>query len=667
MPAPLPSVLLSIVTWNSADSIEACLRSVLAQSHADFTVWVVDNASTDDTCALVAALAATDARLHLHALPENTGFCGGHNYTLDRTHSDAVLLVNPDIVLPPDYLAGVLAVLQRDERIGTVVGVLVQSLDEPDPVIDSAGMNALPDGRFQLRYHGRRLSEVPLRADLEDVAGADGALPLYRRRFIDDLRVEGQFFDERFFAHKEDWDISWRSQLYGWRTVLAPHCRALHPRHFRPADLRLRRRLSSTMKADAVKNQLLLLLKNPAPHQLLLTWLRALPRQAAILLFALLVERKSLRAYAYLRRHWREVWATRQQVQARAAEGWHPPVAATDAKIHQPLLSICVPCYHRPELLARALRSIGPLPADVEIVVSDNSVRDNHCEQMTRYVLAHQPVSQWRYFRNAPGSNATDNWQLCLRRARGRYVLMLHDDDFLLPNGLTTIMQTLRSQPDRYAALLFGVVVVDENRRPLRTQRVRRQHFLAPAAAVEQVLTNSSLVRMPAMVASRDACRSLGLDPSQQDTDDTDLWARLFAAHGVLRVPACVGAYTVHEAAMTTGMFDAPTVQRLLRIFQKMEATGVLTAPRLQRARTHFFHQFILAGAYRALRRHDRPAARRILALFTLPQVRELPTPARWLPARLALTALSRLGWHLPAGRLSNLLREKSTDLLLNH
>ena len=312
---PAPSVLLSIVTWNSADVIEACLASVLAQTHADFTVWVVDNASADDTCARVAAVAAADARVQLHRLARNTGFCGGHNYALDRTSSEAVLLVNPDIVMRPNYLARALGVLRGDAGIGTVCGLLLQS-DGPNPRIDSTGLEALPDGRFRLRHHGQRLAETDLRPGLVD--GADGALPLYRRAFIDDLRVEGQFFDERFFAHKEDWDIAWRGRLYGWRTVFEPGCRALHPREFRPADLRRRLRLDGSIKADAVKNQWLLLLKNPLPRQLPGLWLRALPRQLVILLYVLLLERPSLRAYRYVWQHRAGIWATRRLVQARA-------------------------------------------------------------------------------------------------------------------------------------------------------------------------------------------------------------------------------------------------------------------------------------------------------------------------------------------------------------
>ncbi|MCB2408001.1 glycosyltransferase family 2 protein [Hymenobacter lucidus] len=318
----MPSVLLSLVSWNSADSVEACLRSALAQTYQDFEFWVVDNASHDDTCARVEALAATDARLKLHRLSENTGFCGGHNYALDRTRSDYVLLVNPDIEMQPDYLAKAVAAMQHDERIGTVCGLLVQSR-EADPYIDSAGMDSLADGRFRLRLHRQRVSEANLTPGYVD--GADGALPLFRRRFIDDLRVEGHFFDPRFFAHKEDWDIAWRGNLYGWHTWFEPSCRALHPRQFLPANLRLRRRLAGAIKTDAVKNQWLLLIKNTPSQQAAGFLLRAIPRQLAILGYSLLFERGSLPAYRYVWQHWREVWASRRLIQSRARQGWPPP------------------------------------------------------------------------------------------------------------------------------------------------------------------------------------------------------------------------------------------------------------------------------------------------------------------------------------------------------
>ncbi|RZK62058.1 MAG: glycosyltransferase, partial [Hymenobacter sp.] len=577
----MANVLLSVVTWNSADSIEACLRSALAQTYTDFELWVVDNDSADDTRARVQALAATDARLHLHALPTNTGFCGGHNYALDRTTTELVLLVNPDVEMAPDYLARAVAAMQQDPRIGTVCGLLLQTT-EADPRIDSAGMLRRTGGRFGLRLHGQRLSEVgPLVPT--DVAGADGALPLLRRRCIDDLRVEGAFFDPRFFAHKEDWDVAWRSQLYGWRTVFEPACRALHPRQFLPASLAVRRRLGGALKADAVKNQWLLLVKNTPTHQVPAMVAQALPRQVFILFYLLLFERTSLRALRYVWQHRHGLLVSRRLVQARATRPptnlffdyqeytlkniapeprhttWRPVLTPP------PLLSICVPTYHRPGLLARALRSLGALPPDVEVLVSDNSTDNDLSGSVARFGLRRQPAGQWRYYRNAPGSTAADNFAACIRRARGHYVYNLHDDDFLRPGGLAHLVAELHQARGQHEVLLFGVDVVDGRKRLLRRQYPSQRGWLPPTQALTRVLTDSSWVRIPALVATRAAYLATPPDPAQEDTDDTDLWARFFGQWGVQLVPTCIAAYTVHEGTLTASMFNEHTVELLLR------------------------------------------------------------------------------------------------------
>ncbi|MDJ0367180.1 glycosyltransferase family 2 protein [Hymenobacter sp. H14-R3] len=657
----MPNVLLSVVTWNSADSIEACLRSALAQTYTDFELWVVDNASADDTRARVQALAATDARLRLHALPTNTGFCGGHNYALDRTATELVLLVNPDVEMAPDYLARAVAAMHQHPRIGTVCGLLLQTT-EPDPRIDSAGMLRRTGGRFGLRLHGQRLSEAgPLART--DVAGADGALPLLRRLCIDDLRVEGAFFDPRFFAHKEDWDVAWRSQLYGWRTVFEPACRALHPRQFLPASLAVRRRLGGALKADAVKNQWLLLVKNTPARQVPAMLVQALPRQVFIIFYLMLFERTSLKALSYVWQHRHGLLASRRLVQARATR---PPTAAFEDSPHlpapraaapapaalprtgwrpalapPPLLSICVPTYHRPGLLARALRSLGPLPPEVEVLVSDNSTANDLGGRVARLGLRRQPAGQWRYYRNAPGSTAADNFAACIRRARGHYLYHLHDDDFLRPGGLARLVAELRTSRGQHEVLLFGVDVVDARKRVLRRQYPSHRRWLAPVQALTRVLTDSSWVRIPALVASRAAYLATPPDPAQEDTDDTDLWARFFGQWGVLLVPGCIAAYTVHEGALTTSMFNEHTVELLLRIFTKAQAQGLLPAPRLRQAQAQFFNQFVLAGAYRSLRRHDAATARRVLKLLKLPALQGLPVALRWLPIKLVFNAIT--------------------------
>jgi GT2 family glycosyltransferase len=47
---------------------------------------------------------------------------------------------------------------------------------------------------------------------------------------IIDVTLSGEFFDEAFFAYKEDIDVAWRAQLYGWTSYYIPQAIAFHER-----------------------------------------------------------------------------------------------------------------------------------------------------------------------------------------------------------------------------------------------------------------------------------------------------------------------------------------------------------------------------------------------------------------------------------------------------
>ena len=81
---PCPPVLASIVTWNHAPFIEACIESVLQQTYPALRIVVYDNASSDGTRQV---LEKYRERVELVYSPENRGFCGGHN-TVISTQSD---------------------------------------------------------------------------------------------------------------------------------------------------------------------------------------------------------------------------------------------------------------------------------------------------------------------------------------------------------------------------------------------------------------------------------------------------------------------------------------------------------------------------------------------------------------------------------------------------
>ncbi len=305
-----------------------------------------------------------------------------------------------------------------------------------------------------------------------------------------------------------------------------------------------------------------------------------------------------------------------------------------------PLLTICIPTFERPDLLRRNLESLvrqdGPRSSDVELVVADNS-RNDEPEEIARGLLAtwSGPTT---YVRNRPSVGMIENHNRCLELATGRYVAFLHDDDVAAPGSIGSVLDAV-SEPDAAAVHLFGVDVVRIDGSIRRRQRPRRDEHLDPRQALRRLLSDSSFVRLPGIVASAEAYRGAGpFDRDAGNAIDLDMWVRLFAVHGLHAVPRTIAGYTVHGDAITSGMFTAQTIALLLEIFERAALLGVLTPREIRRGEARWFHKFILAGAYRSLETGDRAGAAEILRLFRIPEIRRLGPSARWLPVRAAFS-----------------------------
>ncbi len=100
------------------------------------------------------------------------------------------------------------------------------------------------------------------------------------------------------------------------------------------------------------------------------------------------------------------------------------------------LLSICVPTRDRPELLLRNLRAVLSqiTPGDpVEVLVSDNSEGSATAEAVSELVRQGAAIA---YAQNVPSVSMSNNHNLLIERAQGEYILFVHDDDYLLEDGV---------------------------------------------------------------------------------------------------------------------------------------------------------------------------------------------------------------------------------------
>lgn len=303
-------------------------------------------------------------------------------------------------------------------------------------------------------------------------------------------------------------------------------------------------------------------------------------------------------------------------------------------------LSICIPTYNRPDLFRGALTSVVQSPSlparNVEIVVSDNSTDDRSAAITARL------TENWQgsvvYQHNSPGIPRVDNQNRCVSLATGRWVQILHDDDYLLRDGLSGMLAGLGRAGESDRVLLFGVRVVDRRGKLIRSQLFRRDRTLPPELALKRLLSNSSLVRMPAIVVRRDIYAEIGRFESGLDgKEDIAMWIRLFGAYGVRLLPLTTCAYRVHPGADSYAVCTPEAITTLTRIFSDTVPQGLLSDRVMRQCRAHFFHQFVLAGAFRRLRVGDRVGARKVMELFRMPEVRTLGPSPRWAPVRLAV------------------------------
>jgi len=307
-----------------------------------------------------------------------------------------------------------------------------------------------------------------------------------------------------------------------------------------------------------------------------------------------------------------------------------------------PQLSITMPTRNRPELFERALGSVlracGPVSDRVEVTVSDGS-DDHKTREVVERLLADWP-GRYQYVWNNPALALVDNLNRAMALASGEWIHQLHDDDLLLANAGQIMCDAIGRAGHDQAVLLFGVEIVDQIGKCKRRQTFRRERHLNPAMALERALRNSSFVRHPGIVVHRRALQETGMfDTAMGNPADVDLWVRLFSRYGVRCIPQANAAYTIHEASLTTGMWNADTIRTFEEIFDRAVASGVVPERKIRRWQADFSHQFILAGAYRRLRLGRHAEAREILRLFNLPSVRELGPSPKWAPVRAVFTA----------------------------
>ena len=205
-------VSVAIVNWNGEKYLYKCIDSLLNQNYKNIEIIIIDNDSTDSSVKIIEDNFKEKVVLFKN---KNTGYAGGANKGIELSNGEYVIIANPDIVFGENYIEKCINKYEEDKR----------------------------------------------------VFGVCGAAAVFKKDALEKIKVSGEYFDNDFFAYKEDIDICWRLNLYGFKCYYVHDAISYHGRGMNSSKgiintIKNRRSQSEFLKGISFRNHYLMIIKN---------------------------------------------------------------------------------------------------------------------------------------------------------------------------------------------------------------------------------------------------------------------------------------------------------------------------------------------------------------------------------------------------------------------
>jgi N-acetylglucosaminyl-diphospho-decaprenol L-rhamnosyltransferase len=225
----MPAVAIAIVSYNTRALLDECLRSLRADADAGLAeVWVVDNASTDDSADMVEA---EHPWAKLIRSAENLGYGPAVNVVADRTDTAWVAPANSDLSFTPGSLEALVKAGAAHPEAGAIAPRLIlpdgstQQSVQPFPSVTTSLLTASRAASVSAAARARLYLPGAWDPDVaQDVPWATGAFLIVRREAW--RQVGG--FDAEQWMYAEDLDLGWRLAHAGWTTRYEPRAVVHH-------------------------------------------------------------------------------------------------------------------------------------------------------------------------------------------------------------------------------------------------------------------------------------------------------------------------------------------------------------------------------------------------------------------------------------------------------
>ncbi|OGE79823.1 MAG: hypothetical protein A2660_03250 [Candidatus Doudnabacteria bacterium RIFCSPHIGHO2_01_FULL_45_18] len=307
------------VVYNTKKWMKLSFDAVFAQTHKDLEVFAVICANDDGGKEF---LQQNYPNVKILDPGKNLGFAGGNNLAIKGSNGEFIQLVNPDLIMEPNYIEEMLKAFQ-DSKVAAATGKLLRydfEKHEKTKIIDTTGVIMSSSGRA--RDRGQNEPDAGQFDTQTDVFGVSGAGPMYRKSALEKIKYQQEYFDEDFMAYWEDVDLSWRLNNSRYVHRYVPNAVAFHGRTAGQSQggyshlfkfIQHHQKLSSQVLRLNYKNHILMYLKN-ARH----VWHPAfILRELVMFGYILIFETSTLKVVPELFRQIPKIWTKRKAALSR--------------------------------------------------------------------------------------------------------------------------------------------------------------------------------------------------------------------------------------------------------------------------------------------------------------------------------------------------------------
>ncbi len=536
-----PLVSVCIPTYNGEKYLDEAILSVIAQTYTNLEIIISDDGSTDKTVAIANSLTekfSGDFKILTHG---QLGLVKNWNYCISESKGKYIKLLCQDDLLEPECITELVNLAEQNEQIGLVFsrrGVLLAEDAASDPACQAIGRGAVEISRnwstLQPIQDGKVLLAEPniLNNPINKIG--EPSTVLIKKEVFDlvglfDVELQQLVDVEMWFRIMSYYKIGFVNKcLSHWRVHLSQLTRKNLLKGEIAQDVQrfhqkiLRSSYFNLLSAE-VKSQM-------TDTTQVKEWMRQLAGVEAQPLNVTPVATVPTISQAFPRIH---------------------PITAN---IHRPFWSVMIPTYNRIKYLEQALKSVlKQIPSSEQIQIevvndcSNQSIQDE-MEALVKNIGGGR-VNFYRHPEQDIGQTAIFN--LCIQRAQGEWVHILHDDDVVLP-GFYSSLRTGIEKESSVGAAFCRHIYTDEVGNQRWVSWLERETPGILNDWLEQIIVMCRLQASP-IVVKRSVYEKLGgFSPEAGAASDWEMWKRIAVHYPIWYEPQPLAWYRQHSSSDNT-------------------------------------------------------------------------------------------------------------------